>query len=149
MDFIKIRLSDERVMPDNEMQGYISGSLRFFEPVMSAYRRLWRPAVDICENENNYVIVAELPGVRSEDLHIEIGSRTVRIYGRKIERLRGKECRYRLAEISYGYFDRSLSLAIPIDVDRVEAVLSEGFLEIRIPKKPPDKSIRKISIRGL
>lgn len=146
MDFIKIRFSDERSLADAESPGSLSEALRFFDPALTVYRRIWRPAVDICESPELYTIIAELPGVRSEDLHLEIGSRTVRIHGSRVERFRSSQCRYRLAEITYGNFERTLTLAIPIDVNRVEATLSEGFLEIRIPKVPPDRTVRRVSI---
>ncbi|HDQ93366.1 MAG TPA: Hsp20/alpha crystallin family protein [Synergistetes bacterium] len=146
MNFIKIRFNDERSLSDAEAHGSLSEALRFFDPALTVYRRLWRPAVDICESPESYTIIAELPGVRNEDLHLEISSRTVRIHGSRVERLRDRQCRYRLAEITYGNFERALTLAVPIDVDRVEATLSEGYLEIRIPKAPPGRTVRRVSI---
>lgn len=148
MDFIKIRFSDERSAPDSREDEPSQASTRFFEPLFTVYRRLWRPAVDIGESQDHYMILVELAGVRNEDLHLEISNRTVRIHGERLERVRQGMLRYHLAEMTYGYFERTLTLPVPIDQDRVEAVFSEGILEIRIPKASPDAAVRRISIRG-
>ncbi|MCK9229473.1 MAG: Hsp20/alpha crystallin family protein [Syntrophales bacterium] len=146
MDFIKIRFSDERRLFDVEGHSSLSEAMRFFDPALTVYRRIWRPAVDIYESPELYTVIVELPGVRNEDLHLEIDSRTVRIHGSREERIRAGQCRYRLAEITYGNFERTLTLAVPVDVDGVEATLSGGFLEIRIPKIPPASAVCKVSI---
>jgi HSP20 family protein len=65
-----------------------------------------------------------------------------------MERSRVKNSNYRLAEITYGSFERVLSLAIPIDADGVTATYNEGMLEIRIPKMPPERATRKITIQS-
>ncbi|HET58627.1 MAG TPA: Hsp20/alpha crystallin family protein [Deltaproteobacteria bacterium] len=148
MDFIKIRFNDDRNAATGDEQTGTSPTLRFFEPMFTVYRRVWRPAVDICETEDDYIVLVELAGVQEDDLSLEISNRTVRIYGNRQERLQTNRTCYHLAEITYGYFERSLTLPIPIDRDRVEAVFSGGLLEIRIPKAEPDTTVRKILVQG-
>jgi len=147
MGIIKISFTDDRGVGDVGGEGTPSQvSTRYFEPLVTIYRRVWRPAVDISERENFYTVVVELAGVRSDDLHVEISNRTVRIYGIRTERIRQNAMRYHLAEITYGYFERVLTLPVPIDRDNVEAVFSEGLLEIRIPKAAAKTAIRRIPI---
>ncbi len=149
MDFIKIRFGDDRVMPDTEIQGTVAeGLVRLFDPTFVQHRRIWKPPVNIYETTEEITIVAELAGVNDEDIHLEISRRTVKIAGKRMERSRGENSRYRLAEITYGYFERILSLAIPIDTDNVTATYNDGMLEIHIPKLPPDRKIRRITIQS-
>jgi len=149
MDFIKIRFEDDRGVAEAEMQGPVGeGILRLFDPTYVRQRRIWKPPVNIYETAEEITIVAELAGVRDEDIHLEISHRTVKIAGKRMERSRIKSSRYRLAEITYGYFERTLSLAIPIDTDAVTATLNDGMLEIHIPKLPPERRIRRIIIQS-
>jgi HSP20 family protein len=149
MDFIKIRLRDDRSMADSEMQSTVGEEiLRLFDPTYVLHRRIWKPPVNIYETTEEITIVAELAGVKDEDIHLEISRRTVKIAGKRMERSRVKNSRYRLAEITYGYFERSLSLAVPIDTDGVTATYQDGMLEIHIPKLPPEKRIRRITIKS-
>ncbi len=149
MDFIKIRFRDDRGTADTEMQGTVGeGLLRLFDPAYVLHRRIWKPPVNIYETAEEITIVAELAGVKDEDIHLEISRRTVKIAGKRMERSRVKNSRYRLAEITYGYFERILSLAIPIDTDGVTATYNDGMLEIHIPKLPPEKRIRRITIQS-
>lgn len=149
MDFIKIRFGDERGTTDTEMQGNVGeGILRLFDPTYILHRHTWKPPVDICETAEEITIVVELAGVRDEDIHLEVSRRTVKIAGKRIERPRIKNSRYHLAEITYGYFERTLSISIPIDTDDVSATYTGGILEIHIPKLPPERTIRRIIIQS-
>ncbi len=148
MDFIKIRFSNDRGMADTEIQGGVGGVLsRIFDPTYIYHRRIWNPPVNIYETAEKITIVAELAGVKDEDIHLEISGRTVKIAGKRAERSRVKNSRYHLAEITYGAFERTLSLAIPIDTDGVTAMYNDGMLEIHIPKLPPEKIIHKIIVQ--
>lgn len=147
MDYIKIRFSDSRDNADADEKGLPASISRFFDPLFTIYRRMWRPAVDIGESRDHYTIIVELAGVRSEDLNLEISNRTIRIHGVRIERSNENTIRYHLAEITHGSFERVLTLPVPIEEDQVEAVFSEGLLEIRIPKESPGKRVRRVPIR--
>ena len=149
MDFIKIRFGDDRVMADTEMQGSVGeGLARLFDPTYAQHRRIWKPPVNIYETTEEITIVAELAGVMHEDIHLEVSRRTVKIAGKRMERSRIKNSRYRLAEITYGFFERTLPLAIPIDTDTVSATYNDGMLEIHIPKLPPERRIRRITVQS-
>lgn len=150
MDFIKIRFGDDRSVADTETQGSVGeGILRLFDPTyVLQRRRLWKPPVNIYETGEAITIVAELAGVKDEDIHLEVSRRMVKIAGERMERSRGEGSRYRLAEITYGHFERTLSLSIPIDTDGVTATYNDGMLEIHIPKLPPERGMRRIIIQS-
>ncbi len=148
MEFIKIRFGDDLGTVDSELQGMIGGVLRLFNPALTVYSRVWHPLVDICESSDEIVVTAELAGVKNEDIHLEISRRTLKISGKRQERQRSEKSRYHLAEIPYGYFERVLTLAAPIDAEGVTARFADGWLEIRIPKVPLETRTRKISIQN-
>ncbi len=148
MDFIKIRFEDDRGMVDTGLQGMIGGALRLFDPALTLYTRVWHPLVDIYETAAEIVITAELAGVNRDDIYLEISRQTVKISGKRAERVHGERSRYHLAEIPYGYFERTLSLGATIDTEGVTARHADGLLEIRIPKLPLEKRIRKIPIQN-
>ena len=78
---------------------------------------------------------------------MEIGRKTVKISGRRRIRPLSENARYRLVEIPYGYFERSIVLPAPIDAERVDATYVDGLLQIRMEKLPLDKS-RKIPVQN-
>jgi len=82
-----------------------------------------------------------------EDMQVEIGRKTVKMSGRRRIRPLSEDARYRLVEIPYGYFERSLVLPAPIDADQVDATYIDGLLQIRMAKLPLDKT-RKIHVQN-
>jgi len=94
----------------------------------------WAPRVDIVERENEYVILADLPGLKREDITVNVESNTLSISG---ERTREEEKRgehwYR-AERSCGTFKRTFSLPNTIDAAKVKAEYRNGELSITLPK---------------
>jgi HSP20 family protein len=101
--------------------------------------RSWRPPMDMYETRNEVVILAEIGGVDKEDLEVEISSKAVRVQGCRLAPSCSQECTYRLAEIQYGRFERILFLPSPIDPEKVTATSKNGFLEIRLVKRPADQ----------
>ena len=92
----------------------------------------WSPLVDIEEEDDAYVIEAELPGIKREDVTIELVGNELMITGEVKERVRKgiirRETRRR------GRFSFRVALPEQVDPERVEATLSEGVLTVRVPK---------------
>jgi HSP20 family protein len=91
----------------------------------------WAPRVDIYEAQGNLVIEAELPGLRREDIEIEVGGDRLTIKGTR-EVADGRE--YMRAERAQGAFHRSFAIAAPIDPAAVTATYRDGVLAITLPK---------------
>ncbi|MCJ7696667.1 MAG: Hsp20/alpha crystallin family protein [Anaerolineaceae bacterium] len=90
-------------------------------------------AMDVKAEADAYEIKAFLPGVKPEDLDIQIVNEVVTISGElKVERQEQEE--FLLAELPKGKFHRVISLPTTLDSDQVEASLSEGILTLRVPK---------------
>lgn len=103
----------------------------------------WSPALDLCETEDNFVVMADLPGITKEDLTLELNGDTLELKGeRKVKQDSG---RYHVSERMSGAFDRTLVLPDGIDRDNVQANFKDGILEIILPKTQGFKP-RKLAI---
>lgn len=105
------------------------------------------PAVDIQENEGHFSVVAELPGVKKEDLHIEVHDNVLTLKGERRFEAKADGQRYQRMERRYGSFTRSFALPQEVDAAAIEAKLADGVLELTVPKKPESKP-RRIEVRA-
>jgi len=132
----------ERRGPD----GQRSGPFAEFDQVSERMRRLldqtfggmlaessgWIPAVDIEEQDDAYVVEAELPGVRREDVEIELSGSELMITGEAKEREREGIVRRRTRRV--GRFEYRVRLPEQVDAEQIEAKLEHGVLTVRVPK---------------
>ena len=103
------------------------------------------PAVNITETQDNYFVRAELPGVKNDELQLDIKEKTLTIAGeRKIEKEPG-EAKYHRREREAGKFSRAVVLPGEVDTGNVDAKLAEGILTIRIAKSEKAKP-RQITV---
>ncbi|MCW3060091.1 MAG: Heat shock protein Hsp20 [Capsulimonas sp.] len=101
--------------------------------------RTWAPSVDILEDGSEIIVIADLPGLRQEDIDIELTGETLTIKGeRKFEDTQRKD-RYVRVERSYGTFQRSFTIGVPIQNDAVKASYKDGILEVHLPKSEETK----------
>ena len=111
----------------------------------SGPQRRWVPAMDLLETADHFVLRADLPGMRQEDVGIELEDNVLTVSGeRKAEHEDRQEGYYRV-ERAFGGFSRSLTLPRGIDASAVTASFDNGVLEIRVPK-PEARKPHKISI---
>jgi HSP20 family protein len=92
----------------------------------------WSPLVDIEETDDAYVVEAELPGVKREDVKIEVVGNELTITGEVKERERKGTLRKRTRRT--GRFDYRVGLPSQVDPDKIEAKLHEGVLTLQVPK---------------
>jgi HSP20 family protein len=98
----------------------------------------WVPAADIEETDDAYTIDIELPGVRQDDVDIEVNGRELTVSGEIKEKERAGILRRRTRKV--GEFSYSVTLPMEIDADSVNADLKDGVLTIRVPKSQRNKS---------
>lgn len=101
----------------------------------------WTPLVDISEDEKEYLIKAELPGVKKEDVHVTVENDTLRISGeRKFEKEEQDEKKkYHRVERFYGSFVRSFTVPEDTEPGKVDADFSDGMLYVHLPKSEEAK----------
>jgi HSP20 family protein len=98
----------------------------------------WAPAVDIIETEDAYLLYAELPGVRREDIQLQVRDRRLELSGRRHNP--GENRNFLRMERSYGPFRRTFELATPVDTDGISADFQQGILRVHVPKRAPGVS---------
>lgn len=106
-----------------------------------------RPLVDLADHGREFVLTAELPGVRKEDLDLQVTPDGIEIgaESRGEREENGKAYAYR--ERSYSSFRRVLPFPEEVLPDQVEAKLTEGVLEVRLPKKDPTPKREPVKVR--
>jgi HSP20 family protein len=128
------------------------------EPVETMMRRLlgpWRAdledatpqiRVDVSEKDGSYVVKAEIPGVKKEDIDVRIDGDLVTISAEiKDERDEKSDGRLVRAERRYGYASRSFSLGQQVDQAKVEATYKDGVLQLSLPKLP-GSTVKRVTI---
>ena len=103
------------------------------------FDRSFTPAVDVIENEHDYKVTCEMPGIEQNDIDLSIVSNVLTIKGNKKNKIEDKNGKYYKKERWEGSFQRTLSLPKGLDGEKITAQLENGFLSISIPKKEETK----------
>jgi len=93
----------------------------------------WIPPIDVHETVDEYVIMAELPGLGRDDVHIQVSEGQVQLSGQRREPDVLYE-QYHRVERGHGTFSRTFKLPLPVDAERVTADLRDGVLTVICPK---------------
>ena len=137
-----VRWSPTRWDPFGELSTLQERMSGLFEDLLPSTRKgeeelntgTFYPAVDIIEGDKKVNLRAELPGMKKEDVHVEVNDDTITLRGeRKIEK-EDKKQNYHRIERSYGSFHRSFSLPDTVDRGKIEAHYKDGILEVTIPR---------------
>ncbi|MEX2353791.1 MAG: Hsp20/alpha crystallin family protein [Gammaproteobacteria bacterium] len=107
----------------------------------------WRPAVDIREEDNRYVIHADLPGVEAKDIEITMEEGVLTLKGERTSEKSEDKKGYKRVERARGTFYRRFSLPDTADVEKIEAKSRDGVLEIVVPKQEKVQP-RRITVNG-
>lgn len=97
-------------------------------------RDWFHPTVDLDEREDCYVLSVDLPGVKKEDIKIDVRDNQLFISGERKRKSESDEKGIRRFESSYGRFQRRFTLPMSVDANKVEADLTDGVLYIALPK---------------
>jgi HSP20 family protein len=100
----------------------------------------WTPSCNVSETVEEYRIEAELPGVKQEDVEVNVEDRVLTLRGERREKKEEKGKKYHRMESSYGSFMRSFTLPADADEDKVAADYNDGLLSVRIPRTTPKES---------
>jgi HSP20 family protein len=103
-------------------------------------RDIWAPAVEAFQDGNEFVVRAELPGMRPDDVVVEISEDAVMIHGERRQERQEQRGGAVVSEISYGEFHRAIPLPEGVIADSAKATFREGVLEIRMPAPPAEVS---------
>ena len=108
----------------------------------------WAPPMDVYEKDNAIVIKAELPGLKKEDVQVEIEGEDLVIRGESKAESEAKDEDYYRSERSFGSFYRRMPLPAGVTPEQIQATLKDGVLEVRVPKPVEAKSeAKKIEVK--
>jgi HSP20 family protein len=110
--------------------------------------RTWAPAVEVQQRDNELVVQAELPGLKPEDVKLEIGEDSLVIQGESKSEQEQTKGGMRMSERRYGSFYRSIPLPEGAKVEEAKAQFKNGVLEITVPTEEPRSNRRQIPIQG-
>jgi len=103
-------------------------------PFKKGFERLWSAPADIHETEKSYLISLDLPGLKKEEINVEVTGNHVSIYGeRKVEQDISNKKSHRL-ECWKGQFRRTFALPDGVETQKVDANYENGVLQLNIPK---------------
>ncbi len=154
-----MRLIRYRPRPELDPFSWLSGFRddldQFFERKLAPWQTsegellegAWTPMVDVCEDQDNVLVRADLPGLKKEEIDLSILGNTLTIKGEKKSESEVDEENYHRVERSYGLFQRTVELPSDVDEAKVEASYKDGVLEVKLPKKEAVKG-KKIAIKA-
>lgn len=106
----------------------------------------WSPSADISETDKEYLIRAELPAVRKEDVKVTFENGVITIEGERKQEKEEKKEKFHRVESFYGTFSRSFSLPDNINPDAIRCQSKDGVLTVHIPKTEKEKP-KQISVQ--
>lgn len=105
----------------------------------------WAPVIDIEEDNDNFTVKAELPGIKKDDIKISVRGNLLSIAGERKQESKVKNRTFHRIERSYGNFMRTITLPSEVNADNVKATYKDGILIITLPK-PESMKPKEISI---
>jgi HSP20 family protein len=106
---------------------------RMFDEWFDGRERGWTPAIDVTRENGNLVVRADIPGIKPEEVKIEVDQDILTISGEHEERKEEKDKHYVRRERRYGSFSRSMALPAGVDVQKIKAETKNGVVEVMIP----------------
>jgi len=107
----------------------------------------WTPAVDLVREEDRLVLRANVPGIKPEDVEVEVEGDRLTISGEHKEESERKERNYLRRERSYGSFYRSMGLPRGVKAEDIEASSRNGVLEVVIPLPKEETQRKTVSVK--
>jgi HSP20 family protein len=103
-------------------------------PEGEAFLADWSPAVDLQETEGEYLIKADLPEVKKEDVKVTVQDNVVTVAGDRRQEKEEKGKKFHRIERAYGHFERRFALPTDVDTPKVHAEYKDGVLNVTLPK---------------
>jgi HSP20 family protein len=106
---------------------------RMFDDFLDGGQRAWTPAVDVIRDNGNLVVRADVPGIKPDEVKIEVQDDILTVSGSHEERKEQKDKDFLRRERRYGSFSRSMALPAGVDAKKIKAKTHDGVVEVTIP----------------
>jgi HSP20 family protein len=123
------RLSDLRDEIDRIFESPLTELTRT-APLLSG----WAPALDVYEQKDHFIVKAELPGMKKEDIEVSFTDGSLSISGERKSETKHEDAEVYRAERFFGRFQRTVTLPTPVAVDKTKASYKDGVLTVTLPK---------------
>ncbi|HEU5169904.1 MAG TPA: Hsp20/alpha crystallin family protein [Gemmatimonadales bacterium] len=117
-------------------------STSLFGPAPRVFGAMWSPSVDFSENETEYIVRLEAPGIPKEDLQLNLDGQTLTLTGQRSFEKEEKTEEYFWREREQGRFVRTIQLPGAVDAAKIDATYKDGIMTVRLPKKEPTTKTR-------
>ncbi|HUY92003.1 MAG TPA: Hsp20/alpha crystallin family protein [Pirellulales bacterium] len=107
----------------------------------------FHPRVNLAEKEGGFELTADLPGIKPEDIKVEMQNGNLMISGERKEEKEEKGKTFHLVESSYGSFYRSIPLPTPVEEGKIAAKFTDGVLHVTLPKSEKAKP-KQIAVKS-
>jgi HSP20 family protein len=144
-DFPLVRGSLFHVNPFALMRQFTEEMDRAFGALRGAGE--WAPAIEVQEKDGKLCVTAEIPGVKKEDIKVNIANSTLTIEGERKHEKEEKREGYYHSERSYGKFLRSIALPEGAETDKATAQLKDGVLEVTVPVPEAKEKAKQIPVQ--
>ena len=118
-----------------------------FDDLTASANQLFVPAVDLSETDKEYTIHVSIPGIKKENIVLDIKGRVLTVSGERTFEKENKDKNYYKIETSYGAFKRAFELPEGANVANVQASYQDGILEVLIPKEATVDTVKKVEIK--
>jgi len=140
------------LIPKRERERFLTPDL--FDPFFAdtyplslfGEREEWTPAFDVTENEKEYIVTAELPGIEAKDLDVTLSEGLLTVKGEKKQEHEEKHGNYHRVERRYGAFQRSFRIPGKVKADKIDANYKDGVLKLTLPKTEEGET-KKITVK--
>jgi len=112
---------------------------RMFEGLTDAGERAWAPAIDVVRDKDNLVVRADVPGLKPEEVKIEVEDDILTVSGAHEEIKEEKDKRFLRRERRYGSFSRPMALPPGVEAKKIKAKTHDGVVEVTIPLPKENK----------
>ena len=106
---------------------------RLFDDWLDGHERAWTPAIDVVRENDHLVLRADFPGIKPEEVSIEVEDDILTVSGEHRESKEEKDKHYVRRERRYGSFSRSMALPVGVDAKKIKAKTHDGVVEVTIP----------------
>lgn len=117
----------------SELDRMFEEPFRMLRPFAEGRTELWTPGIDVFEKDNHLVTKVDLPGMKKEDVKIEVTDGHLAISGERKSEAEEKKDNYYRCEREYGSFYRSVPLPEGVKLEDIKATFANGVLEVRVP----------------
>ena len=138
----------------NELNNFLRDTLLVHANPLNLKRSsIWRPAIEVKQNDKNYKVKVQLPGVNKDDIEVELDNEFMTITAEIREEAEEKEEqekneRYHTSEFRYGKYQRTISFDEPVKTEESTAVYDKGVLRMTIPKvQTKNKEPKRLEIK--